>query len=211
MTFYETSLKYDLLRFGDVLRGYIVASPKITEPFTVIPHSDYQIEILNPDFVVVLSPCCSIGDSTILLSPLIKLKKSFFDNPYFSSDMTNINRRMTPQQTLPPEVWDKLPLDEKKKREGEGFTYSFLDNFVFGEHEIFSPYFPSEKDKVKYRETRQYMIDFKNTYRISCDKIKRNGTDLTKSKVFQLTVPMRQELRDKIAHFYSRIPQEDII
>ena len=58
------------------------------------------------------------------------------------------------------------------------------------------------------------MIDFTRTYHINCSNIKKEGKtngNLLDSKVLQLSKKTREQLRNKIAEFYSRIPEEDKI
>ena len=78
------------LRFGDVLKGYIAVTPSIKGPILKVStlNEGYNIDVNLPIFSAVLSPCCSIGHATISLTPLIEVRKSFFDNPYFAEDLT---------------------------------------------------------------------------------------------------------------------------
>src|SRR3972149_10801391 len=108
--FYEENVD-ESLRFGDVVKGFIITTPNINKPFSTMISEDYSIEINMPTFSVVVSPCCSIGEKIISLTPLIKLRNTFFDNPFFQDDLTRINRQMEPENTLPPDVWKKLSAD----------------------------------------------------------------------------------------------------
>ncbi len=70
--------------------------------------------------------------------------------------------------------------------------------------------------KVKKRdgntiETGYYMIDFLRTYKVNSEIIVKGGTAPASTKYLQLTPTARQELRDKIAYFYGRVPDEDRI
>lgn len=76
--FYEAITNYKQFRFGDVLQGYVLANANYDSPFSSFPHAKYQIEISSPKYVVILTPCCTIGDSQILLCPLEEVKNSFF-------------------------------------------------------------------------------------------------------------------------------------
>ena len=63
----------------------------------------------------------------------------------------------------------------------------------------------------KQIETNYYMVDFRNTYKLYCDKIKSPEKAPLESKCSQLSVQARSELRDKISYYYERIPKEDKI
>ena len=94
-----------MLRFGDVLKGYTLAASNIEEPNL---SKNYIVDINLPSYCVVLSPCCSIGEKTISLSPLIELRGSFFDNPYLYEDITMINLKMQSEQSVSPKIWNNL-------------------------------------------------------------------------------------------------------
>ena len=164
-----------------------------------------------PTYSVVLTPCCSIGESTISLTPLIKVRSDFFKNPYFLEDLTRINRRMKPQQAKPPDEWGNFTPEEKQRRLAEGINYALLELFIYEEHELFKTYL------LRKQEVRYYMIDFKNIHTIKCamikrpEKVKPEDAPLIESKVLQLSIQARSELRDKIAYYYSRLPEEDKI
>ena len=82
--FYEKDIG-NALRFGDVLRGYIAITPNIKSPLLMPSalNEGYNIDINLPIFSAIISPCCSIGDNTISLTPLIEVRNAFFNNPYF--------------------------------------------------------------------------------------------------------------------------------
>lgn len=148
----------NILRFGDVVRGYILSNPTIKEPVSPLKSEshNYKIDIEMPINSIVLTPCCSIGESTISLTPLIKVRSDFFKNPYYAEDLTRINRMMKPQQSLSPDEWKKLSLEKQQRHLAEGTTYAHLNLFIYGENEIFKEY------TLRQREITHYMIDFKN-------------------------------------------------
>ena len=208
--FYEQK-RDNALRFGDVIRGYININTTIKEPILDIKclNDSYVLDIGLPQFCVILTPCCSIRDKIISLTPLIKVEKSFFYNPYFEEDLTNINRVMGAEKTLPPKAWKALPEKEREKRLREGITYASPGLFIYEENDLFEQYtFNISGKEIK---TRHYMIDFKNIYKISCDKIISPEKSPLESKCLQLSIQTRSELRDKIAYYFGRIPEEDKI
>ena len=208
--FYEQKCD-NALRFGDVIRGYVNINTTIKGPILDYKclNESYTLDIGLPQFCVVLSPCCSIGENIISLTPLIKVHKAFFYNPHFAEDLTIINRKMNPEQTLPPKAWETLLTEEKEKRLKEGFTYASVALFIYEKNDLFEPYlFNIEGEEI---ETKYYMIDFRNIYKINCNKIISPKKSPLESKCLQLSIQARSELRDKIAYYFARVPEEDQI
>jgi hypothetical protein len=201
--FYQQNID-EALRFGDILKGYILAASNIEEPSL---SKNYKIDINLPAYCVVLSPCCSIGEKTISLSPLVEMRGSFFDNPYLAEDLTRINRKMEPQQTVSPQIWERFPPEEKQKRLEVGYEYGFIEFFVYEKNDLFPKYIINRRNGNI--ETNNYMIDFRNTHKVSCEKIITPKNAPLKSKILQLSIETRSELRLKIAKYYARIPIED--
>lgn len=207
MAYYLDNIE-QALRFGDVLCGYVSSIPRIISPSTGHQHADYQLEVSMPDFCAVLSPCCSIGSSTITLAPLEKITKNFFDNPFFSQDLTNINRQVQPEQSVPPEKWESYSEEEKINKVNIGTTYVFFDIFIYPEHDLLPKY--KIRQQGEWTEINSYKIDFKKSFRVSCPKIQDAKNSPIETKVLQLTVQARKELREKISFFYARQPAEDV-
>ncbi len=201
------------LRFGDVLRGYLSANPNIKEPFLypIRNNYSYNIDIEMPIFSVVLTPCCSIGDNVISLTPLIRLRSDFFKNPHFLEDFTIINREMEPEKSVPPDKWREFPVAEKERRTEEGKSYILLNLFVYEKNDLFPKY------SIRGHEINYYMIDFRNIHVLKCgmikqpEKTKSEYSPILDSKCLQLSIHARSELRDKIAYYYARMPEEDKI
>lgn len=210
MFYAEETDKY--LRFGDVVRGYILPNTTIKEPILSFKSEshNYTIDVEMP-YSVVLTPCCSIGESMISLTPLIKVRSNFFNNPYFAEDLTRINRLMKPQQSLSPDELEKFSPEEKQRFLAKKINYALLNYFIYEENERFKKY------TLRKREIKYYMINFKNIYTMNCAMIKRpkelkpEDAPVMESKVLQLSIQTRSELRAKIAYYYSRIPEEDEI
>lgn len=194
-------------RFGDILSGFVLAAPSISE---LSSFSKYNIEIEHPEYGVILSPCCSIGN-VLTVSPLIYINANFFTNPYFKEDLTRLNRKMPPDKTVSQEIWEKkIDPEEKVRRLAEGETYAFIENFIFEEHRILKKYNVKPKGEAEV-QTSYYMIDFKRQHKINCKNIPSASNAQTASKILQLSIGTRAELRDKISFYYSRIPKEDIV
>ena len=207
---FYTANPSNALRFGDVVYGYVTATPTIKKPFAQGETEPYILTVNQPTFSVVLSPCCSIGEKALLLAPLSPIRPGFYKNPYFVEDLTRINRQMTPEQSVPPETWQQLDDAQKIKRlEAGNSSYSFLELFVYAPHELLPEY---RLDKPGGAiETNYYMIDFRHTFRVNCDRVIDPRNSPLESKVLELSIPTRSELREKVSHFYRRAPQEDLV
>lgn len=196
------------LRFGDVIHGFVLSVLKMDRPTLDRKHSDYELELKMPEFCVVFSPCCSIGDSTITLAPLEKVRPRFFENPFFAEELTHINRRIPPDKVLPPDVWNnKISEEEKTRRLAEGHVYTQGNLFIYSADEILPEY--DLRYKKEAYKTGCYMIDFQHCFRVECPQIQSPEKSPLEVKLLQLTVETRQELRDKVSWYYSRLPQED--
>jgi hypothetical protein len=165
---FYTDTPSDFLRMGDIVEGYVLAVPIIKNPF----HDsfiDYRVEVALPRLLVVLTPCCSIGDKKISLVPLeeVKTRKSLFEVPYLKEDMTNINRIMEPGKALTPESWSKKTPDEQQKILDRPVDYQFEQLFVYAEHDSLPKY--EVKIKSEKFVSGYYMIDFRKVSRLECD------------------------------------------
>ena len=202
---FYTDTTDNALRFGDVLRGFVISTPNLDNP---LKRNIYKLDVEHPDFCVILSPCCSIKDDVVAVSPLINIRNTFFKNPYFKEDLTRINRVMSPENAVIPEVWAQLPEEERQKRLLEGETYAFDDLFIYEANDLF-PKYPVHMREGANFETNYYMIDFKNIIKVICSDIKSINERPLAAKLLQLTIPIREELRQKISFYYTRIPEED--
>lgn len=215
--FYEPPGSTDpFLRLGDVVEGYVSPSTKIEEPFLSLErkvYHNYNINIEVPTCSVVLTPCCSIEDQMISLTPLIQLKSDFLKNDYYVEDFTRINRVMVPKLAFPPAEWEKLPVGEKHEIESRGNSYALLSFFVYEPNELFNSY------ELRKKQVKHYMIDFRNIQTLKCPLIKtkeqreKSGKEelpILKSKRFQLSVSTRKELRDKLSNYFWRSNDIDI-
>lgn len=208
--FYQDTLE-PRLRFGDVLKGFISVTPLINQPpLFSEANNNFHIEVTHYDFYVVLSPCCSINDQVIALSPLKKIRNTFFDNPYFAEDLTRINRQMLPSRTVPPKVWENFTDEERQRRQLEESAFAFSELFIYEKNPLFSEYTLHKKDGSKVT-TSCYMIDFRHAFRVGCTQITNNTSPTKGTKVLQLTIDTRKELREKISYYFVRPPKEDKI
>jgi hypothetical protein len=222
------------LRFGDVLNGFVSTTPKISEPFVQSAKEHYNIDVFLPEFSAVMDPCCQIGGGTISLTPLIQVKPHFWDIKYLGEDMTRTNRKAMPKDLMHPETWNKMPVEKKLEAINARPDYGHRNYFVYEENGAFPKY--TVRRDVRFTEvidpntqlpkyekaeeqktitTGHYMIDFKNIYHVSCAKIsppeKETDPKVLGSKILQLAIRTRNELRDKMALYYGYLPIEDRI
>lgn len=205
--FYE-SKPQAVLRFGDVVRGYVLSAPQIDSPGTN-PPLRYRVEVHSPSFAVIMSPCCSIGEHTLAISPLDAVPPQFFRNPYFANDLTNINRPMPREKAVSPEKWAKLSAEEKQERMAGGDAYALVEYFIYASHDLLPPY--TVKGPEGPLQTGYYMIDFRRICRIECNKIVKPDQAPLETKVLQISIETRRELRDKLAWYFGRVPEEDMV
>ena len=201
------------LRFGDVVKGFVLATSAIEKPIMIRNEQhNYQVDINFPNLCVILSPCCTINEKTkndgiIAISPLIPIWVSFFDNQYFKEDLLSINKKMKPEQAVSPEIWARFSLEEQERRKSEGISYALLELFVYQKNDYFIDY-PLTNSKHESFTTNFFMINFRNNFKVDCKALKSKET-LSEVKLLQLSANARKELRDKIADFYGRTPNED--
>jgi hypothetical protein len=224
--FYHGSID-DKLRFGDVVKGYISAIPKLSKPFEYA-----NIEIQIPQFSVVLDPCCEIGNGKILLSPLEEISPELFDIPNLSKDVTLLNCEGKAKDFFHPKVWNKLSDEEKTEALVATPKYGHIGLFVYEGNPLFPEYTVIRTSKytevidpktnlAKYEEvkqvtkfsTRSRMISFKTIHRVDCKLIvtPRQTTNeaILGSIILQLSKQTRKLLRQKMAYYFLRPPPED--
>ncbi|WP_076003427.1 hypothetical protein [Dehalogenimonas formicexedens] len=209
--FYQEEMD-NALRFGDVVKGFTLTNAEILKPWDSIC-TDYQVNVKMPPFSVILTPCCSIGAGTLLLTPLLRVDVALFANPFLAEDLTRINRIMPPDKAVPPDKWEKIDAGEKARRELEGTTFAFVELFIYDKHASLPSYDINKRSKNSEDSIsiNHYMIDFRNIFKINCKSINSPTAAPLESKYLQLSPEGRSELRIKLARFFSRIPAEDAV
>jgi hypothetical protein len=192
------------LRFGDVIKDIPICFPVISYPSIT---EAYHIQVASPTYSVVLSPCCSIADKVLSIAPFLHLPGALFTNPFLAEDPKRVNIKSPANKSLPPRAWDTMDPSEKAERLAKGDGYVFVDYFIYDEHPLFPEYDINRKDGNI--NSKYYMIDFRTSIRIQCDKIINPKYSPGSSKVLQLSIETRELLRKKIGSFYLRIPEED--
>lgn len=208
--FYQEGLGEEL-RFGDIVRGFVLTNAVLTKTHWSEPSRHYNVNVSLPELSVIMTPCCSIEDKTIAVTPLISVPLSFYDNPYLEEDLTRVNRIMSPQQSVPPQIWNQLGDEERQRRIDEGNTFAFASLFVYDKHASLPQYELQGKrgHTIKQIATGYYMIDFKDIVKVNCDKIISPSDSPLESRYLELSVETREELRTKLGWYYSRRPKED--
>lgn len=196
--------KENILRFGDVITNIVDIVPVLDD----LPYENkYKIDIKNTKYFTVISPCCSIEKEVLSVSPMYQIRNSLFENEYFLEDFTRLNTEIEPENTLPKTRWEKLPEERRQQLLEIGRAYAFYELFIYQADSAFDEYDITTRNKKTFT-TRNYMIDFRNIFYIESKKIQR-GHDLSSIKLLQLSINSRKELRDKLTHYFSRIPDED--
>ncbi len=195
------------IRFGDIVEGCFSLMTSMQKPLFE-SSNQLNITIDISKYFVVMTPCCSIGkectvgNESLVLTPLIELQSDFLKSPYLLTDFTRINREMKPKDSMPPKAWEMLSEEMKAEKMSEGMAYAFLSYFVYGKHDLFEEYELKNKDMKIL--TQYYMIDFRRIY-----SIKMPPEEIRKAKRLQLSILSREELRNKLSHFFGRRPKED--
>lgn len=211
--FYEDQPE-QAFRLGDVITGFQLTRAQIHHPSK--ERGSWSIAIERPRYLAVMTPCCSIEKKSIVLAPLVSVRPSFYRNPYFAEDLTRINREVAPEKSVAPAAWEKnMSREHKEKLLAIGPAYMFQDCFIYDKHDLLIQYQLDSKHPENQLSSQPpkiigcYMVDFKSTYRIDCDMIDRDKPSPPNTKILQLSVPAREGLRRKLAHYFARIPEED--
>ena len=115
---------------------------------------------------------------------------------------------MKPEQTVPPEVWSSFSYEMQQERLLEGTTYSLVESFIYENHSLLAEYTLGKTNPIN---TGYYMIDFRMIYQLECKKVQNPKDCPWESKILELTISSRNELRDKLAWYYQRRPKEDLV
>ncbi len=195
------------LRLGDVLEGYLSVYANVKPPSSLrrcIP--SYEITVSNPQFVVVMTPCCSIDKKRLSLAPLENVISPLLQNDNIKNNLVLINKEIDPQLAVPPKAFAQLPDDKKNELLARGKSFTFNNIFIYEKHNSLLEYFvPLKTGREK---TGFYMVDFTKMFTVNCDQVVR-GNHPMDTKILELTPSTRGNLRVKLAKYFSRIPEED--
>jgi len=206
--FYDSNPQ-SVLRFGDVVRGFLLTHSHGYSPSSAKKPDAYHIEVVHPKLAVVLTPCCTIAQHSgnmLVVTPLREIRPDcYFYNSYLREDFTRINREMTIQEAIGPKKWQEISDEEKAQQlaQSPGKQYTILNEFVYEKHDLLPEY--EIKYKKQMANINYYMIDFRNI----CKVQKSPDIEPSAIKLLQLSIQARAELRDKLAHYFGRRPEED--
>jgi hypothetical protein len=204
--FYEAGTRVESsLRFGDVITGFQAVTPVLHKPGT--EGAELLIAISRPAYLAVMTPCCSIENKTISLAPLGPIRPGFLMNPHLVEDLTRLNREVPPLHQVPPQALEKMDAVRREKLNVGGDAYIFMDCFIYAPHPLLRPYQLDRKGGAEMISA--YMIDFKAIFRVNCDLINRDADAPRGVKILQLTPIARGTLREKLAYYFVRVPDED--
>jgi hypothetical protein len=192
-------------RLGDIVQGFVAGTPCFEEPGTEMGPDGLSLQVFCPTHSAILTPCCSIEKQYLTLCPLQQVRPGFFKNPFWEEDLTRLNYEMLPEHVLPPQKWEGLQKEEREKRIGGGRAYALLSVFIYAAHPLLPEY---TVGKAKHA-TGHYMIDFKQMYTVRCRAVVNPKQSPLDAKVLQLSISSRQALRDKLAAYFGRRPDED--
>ena len=209
--FYESSLD-NALRFGDIVSGLVLSAACVDKPNAQF-RKDYHIEVDHPQFAAILSPCCSIGDKTLTLSPLLQVIPKWLTNSYLTEDLTRINRPMKPDQSVSSSEWQRMSFEDKQRRFNlsKPESLAFAEYFVYDKH-VLLPFYPVVSKTMGINtEIGYYMIDFRRIYRLVCKQVESATSAPLEIKLLQLSIQARSELREKLSSYFARPAPEDQI
>jgi len=196
-------------RLGDIITGYT----EIVPVYALNKKSaelSLSISVIPSDMFVILTPCCSIEQQIVNIAPLKKIDSRFLSSDFLVEDFLLINQPITRREALGGLVFNKLTPEEKLEFENMPPEYSYLDKFIYAEHHFLKEYSVTKsfgKGDIKTVATGKHMVSFKDAGKIQCNLFERKKE--VYQKIAELSPLTRQKLRDKMAHYYSRIPEED--
>jgi len=192
------------LRRGDVVVGFPVSTPSLESEDAVGRAADWKIIAQQPKHLVVLTPCCSIEDKSILLAPLTKINEpKLLSVPWLVEDFTRINQMLPLHQALAPDHYARLPMAERAAREAKGPAYPFTQLFCYAPHPLLAPY------QSRGLNISHWQVNFTDMFKLQWKHINRNAAVPPGTKVLELTIEARDNLRMKLAYFFNRRADED--
>lgn len=201
------------LRFGDIISEQEITYLRLKEEKTYnSPNSNLCLS--KPKFSVVITPCCSISNSQIALTPLIEIEPKTYRNEYFAEDVTRINKLIPANKKVPSEIFKKMTPIEQSDMLRSGSTFEFLDFFVYEKMDLFDTYkikcYWDKENNMPNITVQDHMIDFRIISHVISQNLNKTSENLLlRKKVAQLSKISRSSLRDKISSYYAKAPIED--
>ena len=125
--------------------------------------------------------------------------------------MTRLNAHVEPKNSLPLTAWERMDPAKKAELLSKGPSYIYIECFVYEPHPLIPTYTlkKSSKEGTKEWEIGHRLIDFKQIFRVECNLIERLREAPEGIKLLELTISVRSQLREKLAAFFARVPEED--
>jgi len=198
-------------RLGDIVCGFTNISPRFEKSTNENGLYQYTVTHSIPRFFSILTPCCSIEKSLALIVAIEKVDNNFLVSQYLRDDLLHVNEKMSKREALGSFVFEKVYNTEDKRNEADSKPreYEFADKFVYEENDIFDEYEIRRQieDQQIIRSVKYKMINFKKAFSVEWEMFNRNTACI---KVLELSPYGRKLLRDKINHFFGRVPDEDV-
>ena len=206
--FYSDSFS-EAYRMGDIVSGYTEIIPVYSKN-KENNKLNLSISIVSSDFFVILTPCCSIENEIVNIVPLRKLDSKFLSSSQLIADFLLINQPIPKRSAIGDLAFSRLTPHEQLEVENALPEYAYIDKFIYDNTPYMIEYELTKKrgknDEVTVT-TGKYMISFKDAVKIQSSLFERSRG--VYAKVAELTPHSRQELRDKLSYYYSRVPEED--
>lgn len=202
------------LRFGDIVQGCVVATPRVSlaerageEDGDQGFELKFDVEILRPNFAVILTPCCEISNEFLLTAPLEPIPyPRWLSNPYLAEDFLRMNDIMTREQAAAPEEQQTWTPETLAKVRNEPPGYAFRSYFVYPGRTSSEQVLPEYT--IKGNRVDAYVIDFRHATVLKHD-LKPLKKHIVGQKYREMSALARESLRKKLSDYYRKIPDED--
>ena len=193
-----------ILRFGDIVSGFQLPTVRVDAPDTSI---ELRIEISKRQYFVVMTPCCDIEMQAFALAPLEQVRDAIALQPKLRENLLMVNGKFKAKDILTPEQIARM--DEAKQADlaTAGEEYAYQDCFIYESNGLFPRYEVKRKGQT-IASLDHRMVDFKKIFHVDCSMAERSQEPPEGIKVSELSLETRAQLRDKLAFYFGRNPDE---